>query len=150
MATIMATDNSPDEVELPLRYIQVTALRWVLLTKSLYPPVVTGAPDRRGVTHCCFPSGGGRSLVPTQSTSRLPGRGGSELRTHTGESRAIFQIQKYNCKSHFFQSSSELRTHTGESRAIFPTSTLDSHVPFLFRTSHQAGSTTSTLDSHVP
>ena len=92
MATIMATDNSPDEVELPLRYIQVTALRWVLLTKSLYPPVVTGAPDRRGVTHCCFPSGGGRSLVPTQSTPRLPGRGGSELRTHRGEPRNLSNL----------------------------------------------------------
>ena len=50
----------------------------------------TSSQTGEGVTHCCFPSGGGRSLVPTQSTSRLPGRGGSELRTHTGESRAIF------------------------------------------------------------
>ena len=98
----------------------------------------TSSQTGEGVTHCCFPSGGGRSLVPTQSTSRLPGRG-SELRTHTGESRA--KSPRCTLTSHL---------PNPDNKEILHSNVLDSHVPFLFRTSHQAGSSTSTLDSHVP
>ena len=100
----------------------------------------TSSQTGEGVTHCCFPSGGGRSLVPTQSTSRLPGRG-SELRTHRGEPRNLFQPPLWTLTSYL---------PSPDNKEILHSNVLDSHVPFLFRTSHQAGSTTSTVDSHVP